>query len=99
MQTFLASSTAPVAGKIFDSYGPRPLLVLGTILHIGSILLLSISTQYYQIFLTQGLLGGFGTAFIFWSAALSVSTHFKARRGLANGIIAMGGSVGGVIST
>lgn len=54
---------APV-GRCFDAYGPTALLIAGSILFTLSLVLTSISMVYWHYILAQGLLFGFGVAFM-----------------------------------
>ena len=47
-------------GRIFDAYGPRPIMVAGTLVLVFGTMMTSISTQYYQYILAQGILVGVG---------------------------------------
>jgi MFS family permease len=60
-------------------------------------MMLSLSTTYYQIFLSQSICTGLGMGMIFHGAVNSVSTWFQKRRGLAIGLAASGSGIGGVI--
>ena len=55
----------PVVGKLFDKYGPRYLIIVGTFLHVFGLMMASISTQYYQLLLSQGVCSAIGVAAIF----------------------------------
>jgi len=57
----------------------------------------SISKQYYQFILSQGLCSALGTSMIFYPSMSAVMTWFFERRALALGITASGSSIGGVI--
>lgn len=59
--------------------------------------MLSLSSKYYQIFLTQAFLFGVGISFILLPAMATVSYYFTKYRSLAMGIIVSGSSLGGVI--
>ena len=54
----------------------------------------SISSQYYQIFLAQGLVTGLGCGILFTCSTAIVPTYFTTKRGLAIGIVIAGGSLG-----
>lgn len=97
LQVFILSGTAPIFGKIFDSYGTYALIPIGTFLHVFGIMMISLSKSYYQVFLSQSLCSGLGAAMIFHGATNAVSTWFRGRRGLALGLASSGASVGGVI--
>ncbi|KAF2753018.1 MFS general substrate transporter [Pseudovirgaria hyperparasitica] len=96
-QSFMMFFGAPFFGKIFDSYGPRPLLIGGTFFHVFGIMMTSLSTQYYQVFLAQSVVSGLGASALFYAGNNSAGTWFLKRRALALGIVSSGSSVGGVI--
>lgn len=97
VQVFTLTVSAPFNGKIFDSYGCRWLILVGTFFHVFGLMMVSISDQYYQIFLAQSICSGLGSAALYHGAINAVSTWFQERRGLALGLVASGASVGGVI--
>ncbi|RFU23641.1 hypothetical protein B7463_g12697, partial [Scytalidium lignicola] len=80
---------API-GPIFDAYGPRWLLLPGSVLLILSIMLLGICTVY-------SVLNGLGGALVNTPSIASIGHYFLAKRGNATGIAMTSGSVGGVI--
>ena len=51
-------------GRLFDIYGPKYLMSVGTVCYFASIMLSSISEQYYQYILTQGILFGLGVGLL-----------------------------------
>ncbi|TFY54488.1 hypothetical protein EVJ58_g8837 [Rhodofomes roseus] len=74
------------------------LIPLGSFLIVFSLMMLSLvqPDKPYQIFLSQGILFGFGLACIF-NPTMSVAGHwFRRRRAYAIGVIASGSSIGGV---
>lgn len=82
---------------MFDSYGPRWVLLLGTFLRVFGLMMASLSTEYYQFILAQGICSPIGASAIFNASVNSVSTWFAKRRGFALGVTASGSSLGGVI--
>ncbi|KAI0136127.1 MFS general substrate transporter [Hypoxylon sp. NC0597] len=84
-------------GPIFDRYGPRLSVLAGSLLVVASQLLLGLCEQYYQILLTYSILGGLGGALLNVPAYGVIAHFFKRRRGLATGIAATAGSVGGIV--
>lgn len=72
-------------GRIFDEFGPRVLMLVGTLIYVTSIMATSFATQYYQYILSQGILFGLGVGMLYVAASglyaskcdtfLAVSTH------------------------
>ena len=60
-------------GRIFDDFGPRHLLLGGTFLHVFGLMMTSISTQYYQILLSQAICSPIGASMVFYPAFNCVS--------------------------
>jgi nitrate/nitrite transporter NarK len=62
-------------GVIYDKYGPRQLLLAGSLLHVFGLMMCSLGTQYYQILLAQGICSAIGVSAIFqpctWCLLLS----------------------------
>jgi MFS family permease len=90
-------SAGPLVGKVYDDYGPRYLLLLGSFMHIFGLMMTSISTKYYQFLLAQGVCSPLGASMIFYPSVSAVTTWFFRKRALALGITASGSSLGGVI--
>ncbi|KAI1640746.1 major facilitator superfamily domain-containing protein [Biscogniauxia mediterranea] len=96
LQIFFMSFLGPVIGRLNDAYGPRALMAAGSFLHVFGIMMASLSTEYYQILLSQGVCSAVGVAAVFVSALNCVSGWFDRRRGLAYGLLSTGSSLGGV---
>ena len=97
VETFFMLATGPVAGFVFDNYGPTRLLIVGSFLHVFGLMMASISKEYYHFMLSQGVCSAIGACCIFTPAVSCVSTWFYKKRGMAIGITASGSSLGGVI--
>ena len=96
-EVFIMQVGAPVWGKIFDNYGARFLLIFGTLFHILGLMMTSLGTEYYQLFLAQSICSGIGASALFYAGMNSLSTWFFKNRALAFGIAASGSSMGGII--
>lgn len=94
---FLSFGAGLVIGPVFDYYGPRWLVLAGSILIMLSIMLLGVCTQYWHFMIVFGILGGTGTALIFTPGISAIGHFFYVRRGNATGLAATGGAIGGVI--
>ncbi|KAH8892295.1 MFS general substrate transporter [Thozetella sp. PMI_491] len=89
LEIFFLFFLGPVVGILFDKYGPRPLIIVGTFFHVFGLMMASLATTYYQFILSQGICSAIVLA--------CISTWFSQRRGVALGIMVTGSSVGGVI--
>ena len=89
--------SAPVCGKIYDNYGPAPLLYGGTAAHVLGLMMTSLSQEYYQFFLAQSLCSALGAAAVFYAGSNVIGTWFLRNRALAYGVMASGASVSGVL--
>ncbi len=96
-ETFCMFFGGPIFGKVFDNYGPRWLLLGGTIAHVFGLMMTSLSKEYYQFFLSQGVVSAFGASAIFYAAMNCVGTWFFNKRATAFGVMASGSSLGGVV--
>ncbi|PQE14723.1 monocarboxylate permease protein [Rutstroemia sp. NJR-2017a BBW] len=95
MFTFFVCS--PIFGRMIDSYGPRLILVFGTIAHIFGLAMTSLTNKYYQVLLAQGIFSSIGASAIYNAGIVCVSIYFKANRAFALGIISSGSSLGGIV--
>ncbi|KAG9583542.1 MFS general substrate transporter, partial [Aureobasidium melanogenum] len=83
-------------GPLFDVYGARVLVITGSIGLVVALMTLSVSTEYYQIILSFGVLGGLSTCFLFTTAVSAIGHWFHARRGFAMGVACTAGGTGGL---
>lgn len=97
LQIFFMFAMGPIVGKLYDSFGARYLIMVGTFFHVFGLMMASISTEYYQILLSQGVCSAIGASAIFQPALTSVSAWFNKKRGIAFATLSTGSSVGGVI--
>ncbi|CDR88150.1 related to MCH4-monocarboxylate transporter [Sporisorium scitamineum] len=97
LQAFLLLLVGPLSGPLFDRGYLRTLNIVGSILIVFGMMMTSISSQYYQIFLAQGICTGLGMGTIFIQSVAILSAYFVKRRALATGISVCGSSLGGII--
>ncbi|CAO3625109.1 unnamed protein product [Mucor hiemalis] len=81
---------------VIQRIGFRGTMAIGTILSPLALILASFATELWQIYLTQGILFGFGSAFAFSPSVTLPSQWFTSKRALATGIAVSGSGVGGV---
>ncbi|KAK7757645.1 hypothetical protein SLS62_000021 [Diatrype stigma] len=84
-------------GPLFDRFGPRWLILPGSICVVASVMALSVCTEYWHFLLAFGVLNGVGTSLLFTPSITAIGHFFKRRRGLASGIASTGGGIGGVV--
>lgn len=97
VQLYFQSGSAVFWGRLYDIYGPRWLMYGGSILYIFGLLMTSLGTKYYQIFLAQSLVAALGSGAIFNVSMTCATTWFHKRRAAAMGILVSGSSLGGVV--
>lgn len=94
VQGFLLFLAGIIVGPIFDKGRLKSLIAIGSFMVVFGMMMTSLSTEYYQIFLAHGVVVGTGCAFLFLPSIAVVATYFSSRRALATGITAAGGSIG-----
>ncbi|KAI9147459.1 Fujikurins efflux protein [Paramyrothecium foliicola] len=87
----------PFTGRLYDIYGPRYLILCGSVLQVFGLMMTSLSTEYYQILLAHGICTSIGMSAIYVPATALVAGWFDKKRGMAYGIATSGSSLGGVI--
>ena len=75
----------------------RSLIVSGCALQLLGVFATLWCTQYWQLFLAQGLVQGLGNRLLFTPTVVLVSTYFSTKRAFALGLTACGASTGGVV--
>ncbi|KAF2099931.1 MFS general substrate transporter [Rhizodiscina lignyota] len=88
---------APLVTKFSAKFGLHPTLFVGIVLETGALIAASFARRVWHLFLTQGLLFGWGSSFLYVGAIGIVPQWFTKRRGVANGIAAAGSGLGGLI--
>jgi len=94
---FFLGVGAIVGGRWQDRAGPRPVIVTGTVLWgIGNILAGLGTARFgaWWIYLTYGMLGGFGLGLGYVTPVAAVTKWFPDKRGLGSGMVVMGFGLG-----
>lgn len=84
-------------GPLFDRYGPRGLLICGSLGNFLCYILLAECSKYWHFMLCLGVLGGISSAVITTVSIAVLSHWFNRRRALASGVCMGGSSAGGAI--
>jgi MFS transporter, OFA family, oxalate/formate antiporter len=86
LQTFFS----PFQAYLVDRFGPKLLISVGAIMSGGSWVLASYATSLTSLYITYGIIGGFGTGIIYVGVIGLMVRWFPDRRGLATGLAAAG---------
>ncbi|KAI1325560.1 MFS transporter, MCP family, solute carrier family 16, member 10 [Xylariaceae sp. FL0255] len=88
-----------LSGPLFDLGYYRLLLYTGSLLTVVGMMTLSLSTEYYQVLLSQGVCVGLGCGMLYIPTLSLVGDTFKTKRAVAMGLVTSGIALGGVIYT
>jgi MFS transporter, OFA family, oxalate/formate antiporter len=86
LQTFFS----PFQAYLVDRFGPKLLISVGAIMSGGSWVLSSYANSLTALYISYGVIGGFGTGIIYVGIIGLVVRWFPDRRGLATGLAAAG---------
>ncbi|HET7766448.1 MAG TPA: OFA family MFS transporter, partial [Burkholderiales bacterium] len=97
---FSLGTGAVVGGRLQDLVGPRKVALTGVMLWSLGNFLAGLGTAHFGatwLYLTYGLIGGFGVGMGYVTPVAVVTKWFPERRGLAGGIVVMGFGLGAVL--
>lgn len=97
VQIFLLFFVGTFSGRLTDYGLFRPTFVLGSIFLLVGVFMTSLSTTYWQLFLSQGIATGLGNGLLFCPILAVLSTYFSTKRAVAIGIAASGTATGGLV--
>jgi MFS family permease len=97
VQAFLLFSIGIFSGRLFDAGHLRSLVVTGCALQVLAVFMTSLCTQYWQLFLAQGICGGLGVGISYTPVLACVSTYFTKKKALAISVTTCGSATGGVV--
>ena len=90
---------SPFQAYLVDRFGPRLLISVGAIMSGGSRVLAALSDNLWALYLTYGVIGGFGTGIIYVGIIGLMVRWFPDRRGLAAGLAAAGYGFGAIFTS
>lgn len=97
IQTFITFLMCTFSGRLADAGYSKPTVLTGAFLAVFGSFMTSLATEYWQIFLAQGVCTGLGLGTMFTPAISVVSSYFDRKRALALSITASGSAIGSVI--
>jgi predicted MFS family arabinose efflux permease len=86
--------TGIFAGWLLDAGYLQLILLLGTFLEVSGLMMTSLSTEYWQILLSQAVCTGLGSGLLGLTSVAVIPLYFSSRRMVATGIAATGSSLG-----
>lgn len=93
----MAMLVAPFVTILARRYGINAPMIIGVALLSAAHLSASFSTRISQLYLSQGILLGFGVGFTYIPSIAILSQWFQKWRSLANGITGAGSGIGGLL--
>jgi MFS transporter, MCT family, solute carrier family 16 (monocarboxylic acid transporters), member 3 len=97
VQVFLEFMICTLSGRLADAGYTRLTIIVGASMTVLGTLLTSFATEYWQIFLAQGLMTGFGLGLMFMPAVTAVNSYFTTKRSFALAVSATGTGMGSVV--
>ncbi|KAI0382805.1 MFS general substrate transporter [Hypomontagnella monticulosa] len=97
VQVFLLASIGMFSGRAFDAGYFRSLIAIGSALQVIAIFTASVATEYWQLFLAQGMCGGIGAGILYCPIIACTASYFSKKRALAIALVTSGGATGGLI--
>ena len=96
-QVFCLLFISTLSGRATDAGMARPVVAAGAVLLVLGTFMTSLATEYWQIFLAQGLCIGLGQGLMWLPSVTLTSTYFIRLRVFAVTTAATGTSTGGII--
>ncbi|RAL06896.1 putative MFS monocarboxylate transporter [Aspergillus homomorphus CBS 101889] len=97
IQIFLLFFIGTFSGRATDAGYFKTILAIGAVLELFCIFMTSLCTQYWQLFLAQGIGQGIGCGLMFCPTIALIPTYFTKNRAIAIGITASGSATGGLV--
>ena len=97
VQIFTLLLVGTVSGRASDAGLVHEAVLIGTLLIVFGMFMTSLATQYYQLFLSQGVCIGLGMGILYMPSLSVPSSYFKKKKPFAVAIIASGAGSGGLV--
>ncbi|KAF2480250.1 major facilitator superfamily domain-containing protein [Neohortaea acidophila] len=99
VQGALLVAVGLLSGPLYDLGYWRLLYATGAFMCVFGLMMLSLSTEYYQVMLSQGFCIGIGSGLLYIPVLTLIGAAFKKQRALAMGVITSGIALGGIMYT
>ena len=97
IQILLTYLIGTFSGRALDAGYFHAVLACGCLLQVLGVFMTSLSSQYWQLFLAQGICKGLGDGLVFCPTISLVATYFSKNRVVAMAFSASGAATGGII--
>jgi hypothetical protein len=97
IQIFTLLLVGTFSGRASDAGLVHEAVFAGTLMTVFGIFMTSLATEYYQLFLSQGICVGLGMGILYMPGLSVPSSYFKDKKPLAVAIIASGAGSGGLV--
>jgi MCP family monocarboxylic acid transporter-like MFS transporter 3 len=97
VQVFFTFFLATFSGRFADAGYAQHTTLLGSILIVLGTFMTSLATEYWQIFLAQGICTGLGMGTLYMPAVVVIGSYWKERRAMAFGLAASGSGTGSIL--
>lgn len=87
----------PLTTSMCERLGCRIVTICGGFICIAGLLLSSLVTSLYPLYLTYGLMFGTGTSLCYFPTIIVLSKYFKRRIAVVNGLVTAGSGVGTLV--
>jgi OFA family oxalate/formate antiporter-like MFS transporter len=74
------------AGRLQDRFGPRLVATIGISLYSGGLMLTSLASELWQLYITYGIIAGAGVGFVYVCPLSTLVKWFPKRKGMITGV-------------
>ncbi len=97
VQVFLLLFVGAFSGRLYDAGYFRPLIIAGSLFQVLGAFTASTATDYWRLFLAQGVCSGLGAGLAYTPVMANVATYFSRYRSLAIAVNTCGSALGGIV--
>ncbi|KAI1675625.1 general substrate transporter [Pyrenophora tritici-repentis] len=97
LQVFFTFFLGTFSGRFVDAGYTQHIALLGSILIVIGTFMTSLATEYWQIFLAQGLCTGLGMGALYMPGVAVIGSYWKERKAMALGLAASGSGTGSIL--